>query len=66
MRAQAGWWRELGRARGASLGCYAGHAGEKGKKEKLGRAKIVGLKTFSFFFSQNQTNKFNSNSNSKI
>ena len=28
------------------------------KKEKLGRAKITGLKTFSFFFSQNQTNKF--------
>ena len=40
--------------------------GLRERRKEKGRAEIAGLKTFSFFFSQNQTNKFNSNSNSKI
>ena len=54
-------------ARGKLL-LLRGPRGREGKKGMLGRAEIAGLKMFSFlfFFSQNQTNKFNSNSNSKI
>ena len=55
--------KQAGLPYGPGRWSWAGWEGKKnGGGEKSGPA---GLKTFSFF-SQNQTNRFNSNSNSKI